>query len=199
MIWFYTCCHRIKQKSKIQYSHYKKNQILFFKNYNNAKKVSFNLEVIESHVLVENKSHLSDGLNFATPTEKANYVINFHLNCYMDTESLNITNFDLDFIQARSTESGFSKKHQLPVLVLLKWIELGHRLNKIQNTTYGKNLWKSKCFLLKRILLLILISLFLFLLFSIALKYCFPWQTTKELYSIEKPYATLITTHKRHS
>ena len=47
---------------------------MFFKNYNNAKKVSFNLEVIESHVLVENKSHLSDGLKFATPTEKANYV-----------------------------------------------------------------------------------------------------------------------------
>ena len=44
-------------------------------------------------------------------------IINFHLNCYMDTESLNITNFDLDFIQARSTESGFSKKNQLAVLV----------------------------------------------------------------------------------
>lgn len=85
-------------------------------------------------------------------------IINFHLNCYMDTESLNITNFDQEFIQARSTESGFSRKHQIPVLVYLKWIELGHRLNKIQNTTYGKNLWKSKCFLLKRILLLILIS-----------------------------------------
>ena len=105
-----------KAISKIQKTHGKKLHNLFLNNYYDNSITSYDVDQVifnfSSHVLTNHeKSLLSKGLNFAISPKDINhadYLLPFEL-LYRDTNSLRISNFDLDSIKARLRDSAYKE------------------------------------------------------------------------------------------